>query len=385
MRRIAIGCQGGGSHTAFTAGALGAIIRDQMRHGDFEIVALSGTSGGAIGALLAWYGLLEDGGPSALDRLDRFWREGFPSGGAALLVPDRVANAAYVTSLRLPVSADVSPHAVETAFDLLPAPVRSPLEPWLDPQAGLRTILQAFVDFSRIPALVVRDGGRRELFVGAVQVLTGDFVAFRGTDPAFGVDCVVASGTLPDIARATVIASGPHAGVYWDGLYSQNPPIREFFRLGRGEREDKPDEIWLIRINPRGRRAEPQTPRDIADRRNELAGNLSLEQELAYVRSVNDLVAAFERTRDAIAAAGDPARLAAFDGSAIAQELGRRVPVALPPSIEMSEAVSAGLDYASKFDRDPAFLDMLIEHGAAQARAFLARWRDRRDGGTGSA
>jgi len=62
MRRIAIGCQGGGSHTAFTAGALSAIIRDQLETGDFEVAALSGTSGGAIGALLAWHGILVDGG-----------------------------------------------------------------------------------------------------------------------------------------------------------------------------------------------------------------------------------------------------------------------------------------------------------------------------------
>ena len=79
MRRIAIGCQGGGCHTAFTTGALAAIIREQLVHGDFEIVALSGTSGGAIAALLAWYGILVDGGKAALDPLDRFWREGFPA------------------------------------------------------------------------------------------------------------------------------------------------------------------------------------------------------------------------------------------------------------------------------------------------------------------
>ncbi len=43
-KRIAIGCQGGGVHTAFTAGALKRVLSEQ-RH---EIVALSGVSGGAI-------------------------------------------------------------------------------------------------------------------------------------------------------------------------------------------------------------------------------------------------------------------------------------------------------------------------------------------------
>jgi hypothetical protein len=55
---IAIACQGGGSHTAFTAGALKRLLRDER----YEVVALSGTSGGAICALLAWYALLQNSG-----------------------------------------------------------------------------------------------------------------------------------------------------------------------------------------------------------------------------------------------------------------------------------------------------------------------------------
>ncbi|MFO0909997.1 MAG: hypothetical protein U0794_16895 [Isosphaeraceae bacterium] len=44
--RVAIACQGGGSHTAFTAGVLHELL-GQMPD-DVEIVAISGTSGGAI-------------------------------------------------------------------------------------------------------------------------------------------------------------------------------------------------------------------------------------------------------------------------------------------------------------------------------------------------
>ncbi len=375
MRRIAIGCQGGGSHTAFTAGALGTIIRDLLETGDFEIVALSGTSSGAIGALLAWYGTLVDGGRAALDPLERFWQEGFPRGGAARLIPDRLANSAFVNSLRLPATAGVSPYATERLLELLPRPAQDQLRLWFDAQTGLRTILEEYVDFDRVPALVARDGGRHELFVGAVEVLTGDFIAFRGTDPAFGVDAVVASGTLPELSRAAVIDSGPYAGVYWDGLYSQNPPISVFFDLGEGRKEDKPDEIWVIRINPRARSAEPQTLRDIVDRRNELAGNQSLEQELDRTRSINRLARAFEETRAALAEDGDGAALERLDASPLAEALRPYKPVALPEPLEMATSVSQRLDYASKFNRDPAFLRMLIEHGQAQARAFLARWR----------
>jgi NTE family protein len=50
-KRVAIACQGGGSHSAFTAGALERLLAEERER--YEIVALSGTSGGAICALLA--------------------------------------------------------------------------------------------------------------------------------------------------------------------------------------------------------------------------------------------------------------------------------------------------------------------------------------------
>ena len=69
MRRVAIACQGGGSHTAFTGGALQRLLAD----GNQTVVALSGTSGGAVCALLAWYGLLTGGAAEAGRLLERFW------------------------------------------------------------------------------------------------------------------------------------------------------------------------------------------------------------------------------------------------------------------------------------------------------------------------
>ena len=41
-------------------------------------------------------------------------------------------------------------------------------------------------------------------------------------------------------------------GVYWDGLFSQNPPIRELV-------DARPDEIWVIQINPTRVETEPTT------------------------------------------------------------------------------------------------------------------------------
>ncbi len=67
---IAIACQGGGSHTAFTAGVLKRILQE-----DIDIVALSGTSGGSICALAVWYGLLIHDRKKSLELLEAFWRD----------------------------------------------------------------------------------------------------------------------------------------------------------------------------------------------------------------------------------------------------------------------------------------------------------------------
>src|SRR3954468_22141012 len=59
-RRVAIAGRGGGSHPATTAGVLKRLLRDDEM-ARYDLVGLSGTSGGAICALLAWYGLAGPG------------------------------------------------------------------------------------------------------------------------------------------------------------------------------------------------------------------------------------------------------------------------------------------------------------------------------------
>ena len=58
-QRIAIACQGGVSHTAFTAGVLKKLLAEGV-HRKFDLVALSGTSGGARCATACLYGLLKE-------------------------------------------------------------------------------------------------------------------------------------------------------------------------------------------------------------------------------------------------------------------------------------------------------------------------------------
>src|SRR5205807_7247282 len=69
--KIAIACQGGGSHTAFTAGVLCTLLKHLDER--FEIVALTGTSGGAVCAALAWFGLINKDRKEAARLLRAFW------------------------------------------------------------------------------------------------------------------------------------------------------------------------------------------------------------------------------------------------------------------------------------------------------------------------
>ncbi|HNL23085.1 MAG TPA: hypothetical protein PKK51_13800, partial [Rhodocyclaceae bacterium] len=155
---------------------------------------------------------------------------------------------------------------------------------------------------------------------------------------AVGRDALLASAAIPELFRATRIAGG----VYWDGLFSQNPPIRGFVS-GHPSAEAKPDEIWVIQINPEGRDQEPRSTADIADRRNELAGNLSLAQELFFVDQVNRWLA---------------------EGWLPASHF-------KPITVRRIE-LRLDLDYPSKLDRREEFIETLLAEGKSAGMAFLA-------------
>ena len=81
--RVAIACQGGGSHTVFTAGVLQELLGNLPE--EVEVVALSGTSGGALCATLAWDGLLRGDRQHASQKLQQFLGV---DGGDRTLGPD---------------------------------------------------------------------------------------------------------------------------------------------------------------------------------------------------------------------------------------------------------------------------------------------------------
>jgi NTE family protein len=302
--RVAIACQGGGSHAAFAAGVLVKLLSARWRE-RFELVALSGTSGGAICASLVWRGLVSKGPTQAVERLLGFWRD-----VEVHDLADAISNFWGVWLSRLPVSVDVNPYL---------------FEPTAEPT--LRRLLHTHLDLEHL------DGDRScpKLLIGATDVLHGNRVIFTGEDLTY--DGVIASAAVPPLFRAV------KAGQYlcWDGLFTTNPPVREFTDLN-----PPPDEIWLVQINPQSRSDEPRTLQEITDRRNELSGNLSLGQELFFVQKINELLEAHA-------------------------ELGHKYK---PIQIRVVE-LGGELDYPSKLDRSPAFIEDLIQRGHERAEAFF--------------
>src|SRR3954452_15511615 len=260
-RRVAIACQGGGSHTAFTAGVLSRLfdapeLGPQL--GGYRVVGLSGTSGGAVCALLAWSALCKDDRHAARTLLEGFWAD-----NSASTPGDAAVNAWLLWASTLQGSG------------LLPV-----VSPYDLPSTGadrFRELLGRQVDLDGVDVDAL--GAFPLLLVGAVDVLSGRFRAFHSRRDRITADMILASAAIPTAFR-TVHTDG---GSSWDGLFSQNPPVRELL-------EARPDELWVIQINPTARDTEPRSLLDIADRRNELAGNLSLYQELHVIEKIDQLL-----------------------------------------------------------------------------------------------
>jgi NTE family protein len=311
---VAIACQGGGSHTAFTAGVLQRLF-DEFPS-DYDLVGISGTSGGAACATLAWYGLNH---PEHTPRelLSGFWDE-----LAASSTVDRTVNTLVRWDIALRRMGVPLPGPVSPAY--------SPAARW--GQDELRSLLERYIDFDGVPALL--DGTEPALLVSAIDVLAGSFEIFREDD--LSADAVLASAAEPHLFEAVQIGDR----YYWDGLFSRNPPMKNF--LTEADIPD-PDEIWLVEINPQRRSQVPRTVDEIDDRRNELAGNLSLNAEVGFLEAVNEWIEQDYLPSD-------------FTYTEI-----RRV--RFPHRRQLS--------WRTKLDRDPEFLDGLIEDGEHAARTFL--------------
>lgn len=327
-RRVAIACQGGGSHTAYTAGVLSHVLSPEVLE-DYEFVGLSGISGGAICALMAWSSLLQGRPEEAGARLQRFW-----SANSTSRPVERLVNSMMLWGSR------VTGSFTTPAF----SPYDSFLSAWS--KEHLRTLVRSVIDFDQLGALATAPDAPL-LLLGAVEVVSGETNIYNSRRGEINADAVLASAAITDMVRA-----GAANSAYWDSPFSQNPPVRHLTA-------SSPDEIWVIQVSPTSIDYEPATVSEILNRRNELAGNLALLQELSSMEVFDDLLDRGELNSDRIR----PVTI-------------RLLEMHRPPN-------KACWGAASKWNRDPVFIRELITLGKDQAADFVAsidfeeRWRCR--------
>lgn len=259
-RPIDLALQGGGAHGAFTWGVLDRLLED----GRLTLDGLSGTSAGAMNAVVLADGLQKGGPDAARQALEDFWSA--VSRAAAFSPLQRTALDMLMGRWTL----DHSP-----AFQMFEMLSRqfSPYEfnPFdINP---LRDLVGGLVDFGRVNACAPC-----RIFITATNVRTGRAKIFRQGD--ITLDAVMASACLPFLFRAVEI----DGEAYWDGGYSGNPAL--FPLVDDCAARD----IVLVQINPVARQPVPRTAREILNRMNEITFNASLIKELRQIALLKELI-----------------------------------------------------------------------------------------------
>lgn len=269
VKTIELALQGGGAHGALTWGVLERLLEEPALH----IEGISGTSAGAMNAVVLADGLEKGGRDAARAALENFWRT--VSDGARTSPIQRTLWARLSGNWSL----DSSPSYL--FFDHLTR-VLSPYE--LNPLDlnPLRDLVARNVDFDCVNRCTAV-----KLFVTATNVRTGRPRVFR--QPQLSVETVMASAALPFMFRAVEI----DGEAYWDGGYIGNPAL--FPLVDDCDARD----LVLVQINPFYRPELPRTAREIINRVNEITFNASLLKELRAIMLLRELIAAegLERER----------------------------------------------------------------------------------------
>jgi len=259
-KSISLALQGGGAHGAFTWGVLDRLLEDER----VDINAVSGTSAGAMNAVVMANGLAESGRDGAKQQLEIFWRA--VSDAARFSPIQRSALDIFMGNWNLDMSpAYIYSNMVSRFF----APAEfNPLK--VNP---LRDIVLEHVDFEQVTRCE-----SVELHIAATNVETGRVRVFNRAE--IDVDVIMASACLPQLFEAVEIDGVP----YWDGGFAGNPPLFPF----TGGKDS--DDIVIVQINPIERVGTPKTASEIHNRINEITFNQSLLKELRAIEFVQRLL-----------------------------------------------------------------------------------------------
>ncbi|MDQ3059581.1 MAG: patatin-like phospholipase family protein [Pseudomonadota bacterium] len=237
--------QGGGAHGAFTWGVLDGLLED----GRMEFEGVSGTSAGAMNAVILAQGLMTGGREGARTALTRFWTQVAGSLPFEVAIPSLDGQSVSLLpglKMMLQWAHYFSPHQL------------NPLD--LNP---LRDILLAQVDFERL-----RSDSPVKLFIAATNANSGKVRLFR--TPEISAEAILASACLPTMARPVEIDGEP----YWDGGYAANPAIYPLFY------ECSSTDILMVLLTPLKHKGTPHSAQEIKDRILELAFNSTFLREM---------------------------------------------------------------------------------------------------------
>ncbi|PSJ47685.1 esterase [Zobellella endophytica] len=242
-RSISLALQGGGAHGAFTWGVLDALLED----GRFVIEGVSGTSAGAMNAVVLAHGLLQGGNEGAREALARFW--------------EAVADCAPM----LNAGADSESGRLASAIRIMLYWTQQFSPQQFNPYGinPLRDIVSRQIDFDRL-----RERCPLKLFIAATHANTGRLRLFRTAE--LKAEMLLASACLPTLHHAILIDGEP----YWDGAFAANPAV---FPLVY---EASSADILLVLLSPFEHAQLPLTHEEIHHRTQELAFKSTLLREM---------------------------------------------------------------------------------------------------------
>lgn len=311
--------QGGGAHGAYTWGVLDALLEDEQLGFD----GVSGTSAGAMNAVVLAQGLMSGGRTGARQALRTFWTavaESLPFDAAVPTADGQGFRLAQGLRLMLQWSHYLSPQQFNP-FDLNP----------------LRDILHAQVDMAAL-----RRHAPVKLFVATTEANSGKLRLFRTAE--MSTDAVLASACLPRLHRSVMIDGQPH----WDGGYAANPAIYPLLLDCRAR------DTLLVMLTPLKWRDTPVSAQDIGHRTMELAFNATFLREMRM----------FAHLRERI---GD---IAWWRRGPLERRLAGAHFHAIEPHARMEM-----LDTQTKAAASLRFFEMLFGLGREQGQAWLAAHR----------
>jgi NTE family protein len=249
-KSVTLALQGGGSHGAFTWGVLDRLLEDDR----IDIEGISGTSAGAMNAVVLAHGFEINGREGARKELHDFWRA----------ISKKGEFSPYHSGFFNPLQVEWSPLA--WWLDLL-SQTFSPYQ--LNPfdYNPLRDTLRDTINFKQL-----RTCGKIRLFISATNVNTNHLHVF--TNSEISLDVLMASACLPYLHHAVQI----NGDCYWDGGFMGNPALEPLIR------QCKADDTIIVQVNPTDKGGVPRLAVDIADRLNEITFNSNLMREIrSYV------------------------------------------------------------------------------------------------------